>query len=178
MVIPKEAPVTHLLVDQLRFARAEFMRGFEGVSAEDATRRLGPMNCMSWIIAHLAYHEQAYWLRIMNNPPAAPEVDEWAGYGRPASQPPLADALDAWRRVTAACDPFLDSLTSERLLEVPLRKGKPFSHNVGSMIQRVIYHYFYHTGEAQAIRQMLDHPGRPEYIGDIHLLAPYRAERS
>lgn len=168
--------MTHPLVEQLRFSRAEFMRGFEGVSDEDARKRLGPMNCMSWIIAHLAYHEQAYWLRLVQGRSVAPEVDEWAGYGRPASQPPLEGALDAWKRVTAAADPYLDTLTGEKLLEVPLRKGQPFSHNVGSMILRVTYHYLYHTGEAQAIRQMLDHPNRPEYIGDVHLLAPYRPE--
>jgi hypothetical protein len=44
------------------------------------------------------------------------------------------------------------------------------------MLQRVIYHYFYHTGESQAIRQMLEDPARPEYIGDIHIVAPYRAD--
>ena len=80
----------HPLVDQLRFARAEFMRGFEGVSDEDARKRLGPMNCMSWNIAHLAYHEQAYFLNLIQGQVVVPEVIEWAGYGKPASQPPLA----------------------------------------------------------------------------------------
>ena len=166
----------HPLVDQLRFARAEFMRGFAGVSDEDARKRLGPMNCMSWNIAHLAYHEQAYFLNLIQGQVVVPEVIEWAGYGKPASQPPLEAAVDAWKRITAAADPYLDTLTTEKLLEVPLRKGKPFSHNVGSMLQRVIYHYFYHTGESQAIRQILDHPGRPEYIGDIQVLAPFRSD--
>ncbi len=166
----------HPLIEQLRFARAEFMRGFEGVSDDDARKRLGPMNCMSWNIAHLAYHEQAYFLRLIQGQIVAPEVDEWAGYGKLASQPPLDAVVDAWRRITTAADPYLDALTTPKLLEIPLRKGKLFSHNVGSMVQRVIYHYFYHTGESQAIRQMLDHPGRPEYIGDLHVIAPFRAE--
>ena len=115
----------HSLVDQLRFVRAEFMRGFEGVSDEDARKRPGPMNCMSWNIAHLAYHEQAYFLNLIQGQVVVPEVIEWAGYGKPASQPPLEAAVDAWKRVTAAADPYLDTLTTEKLLEIPLRKGYP-----------------------------------------------------
>ena len=39
------------------------------------------------------------------------------------------------------------------------------------------YHYWYHTGEIQAIRQMLGHSNLPEYVGDIETEAPYRPER-
>lgn len=39
---PAGAP-WHILVEQLRFARSEFVRGIDGVSADDATRRLLPM---------------------------------------------------------------------------------------------------------------------------------------
>ena len=37
----------HPLVTQLRFTRSEFTRCLEGVSEEDARRRLLPMNCIS-----------------------------------------------------------------------------------------------------------------------------------
>ena len=53
--------MTHPLVTQLRFARGEFQRCLEGVSAEDAVKRLEPMNCISWIIGHLGVQENAYW---------------------------------------------------------------------------------------------------------------------
>jgi hypothetical protein len=32
------------------------------VSAADAVRRLEPMNCISWIIGHLANREHGYWV--------------------------------------------------------------------------------------------------------------------
>jgi len=46
--------MTHPLVTQLRFARSEFVRCLETVPPEDALRRLLPMNCLSWIVGHLA----------------------------------------------------------------------------------------------------------------------------
>lgn len=38
----------HPLVAQLRFTRMEFRRALEGVGEADASRRLPPMNCISW----------------------------------------------------------------------------------------------------------------------------------
>jgi hypothetical protein len=43
--------MTHLLVSQLRFARAEFLRGLEGLTAEEGLRRFEPMNSIGWTIA-------------------------------------------------------------------------------------------------------------------------------
>lgn len=40
----------------------------------------------------------------------------------------------------------------------------------------MIYHYWFHTGEITAIRQILGHVDVPEFVGDIDGLAPYRAE--
>jgi hypothetical protein len=51
----------HLLVDQLRFARRELVRCLDGVTDEEARRRILPMNCISWMIGHLANQEQFYW---------------------------------------------------------------------------------------------------------------------
>ena len=49
--------MTHPLVDQLRFARSEFVRSLAGVGDDDARRRLLPMNCLSWMLGHLADQE-------------------------------------------------------------------------------------------------------------------------
>ena len=43
-------------------------------------------------------------------------------------------------------------------------------------IRRMLYHYWYHTGESLAIRQMLQHADLPEFVGDIDGEAPYRPE--
>jgi len=40
---------------------------------------------------------------------------------------------------------------------------------------RNIYHYFYHIGEASAIRQMLGHKNLPDYVGDMEEVQ-YRPE--
>ena len=55
-------------------------------------------------------------------------------------------------------------------------EGKPSRYIWGSLLQRVIYHYWYHTGENMAIRQTLGHTGLPEFVGDIDAEAPYRPE--
>jgi hypothetical protein len=39
----------------------------------------------------------------------------------------------------------------------------------------VVYHYWFHIGEILAVRQLLGHPGLPEFVGDLHVDAPYRA---
>ena len=37
------------------------------------------------------------------------------------------------------------------------------------------HHYWFHIGEILAIRQLLGHPHRPEFVGDLETRAPYRA---
>jgi hypothetical protein len=46
----------------------------------------------------------------------------------------------------------------------------------GSMLLRLIYHYWYHNGENQAIRQQLGHGNLPQFVGNIDDEAPYRPE--
>jgi hypothetical protein len=165
----------HPLVEQLRFTRAEFRRGLRGTPPTDGERRLEPMNSISWIVAHMAWHEQRYWLtRGMDTTPV-PALNEIAASGGPASTPSLKAMLAAWRKVTAAADPWLDRLTTADL-EGPLAGPGAF-RTMGSAIQRVIYHYWFHTGEILAIRQVLAHRGLPEFVGDIDGRAPYRPER-
>ena len=168
--------MAHPLVDQLRFTRAEFQRALAGVTDEEARQRFMPMNSISWIIGHLANQEQRYWLIFgQGKPPVAPELSTF-GFGKPASTPPLDQVWQAWHAVTEATDPYLDSLTSSKLLEVMLFEGKPNDENIGSMLRRVTYHYWFHTGESQAIRQLLGHTNLPTFVGDIGTEAPYRPE--
>src|SRR3990172_3958961 len=96
----------HPLVLQLRFTRSEFQRALKHVSAEEAVRRFEPMNCMSWIIGHLAWQEQLYWLTQPQGLTPALEVNACAN-GQPASTPSLDEMWEAWRTVTGAADPWL-----------------------------------------------------------------------
>jgi hypothetical protein len=166
---------THLLVTQLRFARSEFVRGLEGVSEEDAIRRVLPMNCISWMVGHLANQEHRYWVIAPQNKNIAPDLNDLVGYGKPASTPPLGDMWAIWRNVTSAADIYLDTLTPEIMQGFLLRDGKPLDENIGTMLMRNIYHYWVHTGEASAIRQLLGHVHPPEFVGEINI-APYHPE--
>jgi hypothetical protein len=166
----------HPLVTQLRFARSEFVRCLEGVSPEDAVRRVLPMNCLSWIIGHMASQEGAYWVLLAQGQRLHPELRDLVGTGRPASTPPLEEMWSAWHEVTAAADGFLDTLTTQMLQTHFIWKDEPYKESIGTMLHRNLYHYWYHTGEANGIRQALGHTNLPEFVGDLGLRAPYVPE--
>ena len=168
--------MVHPLIEQLRFTRREWLRGLDGISDEDAARHFGPMNCISWTVGHLAWHEQRYWLQRAQGQVLFPALNEEFAYGAPMSTPILSEMLEIWRTVTQAAEPFLDSLTTQSLQADLLHKGKAVGQSYGSALRRITYHYWYHTGEIQAMRQMLGHADLPEYVGDIEIEAPYRPE--
>ncbi len=168
--------MTHPLVSQLRFTRSEFMRAVKGVSDEDARKRLLPMNCISWNIGHLAWQEQRYFLHFGQGQMLLPEIDRNFANGAPASTPPLDEVLSIWKTITVAADPWLDTLTSAKLQKQPIINSKPVARSYGNLLQRVIYHYWYHIGENLAIRQQLGHKRLPQFVGAIDSKAPYRPE--
>jgi uncharacterized damage-inducible protein DinB len=167
--------MAHLLVDQLRFARSELMRCLEGVSSADARRRLYPMNCISWILGHLANQENRYWVMVAQNESLYPWLNDMVGYGKPASTPELDDMMAAWQAITKVADVFLETLTPETLQIYLQWKGKPVDETTGTLLLRNVFHYWYHIGEAMAIRQQLGHTDLPEFVGDINQ-APYHPE--
>jgi hypothetical protein len=168
--------MAHALVDQLRFTRSEWLRGLDGISDADAVRHFGPMNCISWTVGHLGWHEHRYWLELAQGKMLFPKLNEIYAYGAPMSTPSLEEVVELWHSVTKEVDPFLNELTTEKLLIDLLREGKSVGQSIGSAIRRITYHYWYHIGEIQAIRQMLEHKNLPEYVGDIETEAPYRPE--
>ena len=181
--------MAHPLVNQLRFARSEFVRCLEGVSEEDSRKRLLPVNSISWMVGHLAAQEQDYFVFFPNGTVPHPQLNISHGFGQPAVTPPLAEIWKAWQDVTAAADPFLDTVTADQLethLEQSTQAVKDAlfvygqanekmlsqesvrpGENIGTRILRTTYHYFFHTGEAHAIRQQLGHPDLPYFVGDM-----------
>ena len=166
--------MAHPLVEQLRFTRGEWLRALHGVPEGDGATRLQPMNSISWIVFHLAWHEQLSFLTRLGGRTPVPQANEHGAHGQPASTPPLAAAMNAWRAVTLATDPILDTLDSSRMGEWLPNAPRP--RLIGTTVQRVTYHYWFHIGEITAIRQILGHADVPEFVGDIDGLAPYRAE--
>ena len=166
----------HPLVDQLRFTRSEWERGLAGVSDSDGMRHFGPMNCIGWTVGHLAWQEQRYFLLRAQGKVLFPELNTAFAYGAEMSSPLLSEMVGLWHEVTRECDPYLDLLTTESLTGDLLLDGKSVGQSLGSAMRRTTYHYWYHIGEIQAMRQLLGHTGLPEYVGEIETLAPYRPE--
>ncbi len=130
------------------------------------------MNCISWMVGHLAWQEQRYWLQAGQRQIPFPDLNEMHAYGKPACTPPMGEIWATWQAVTAAADPWLDALTQETLA-API---KPNAATVGSLLLRTTYHYWYHLGEAMALRQLLEKGPTPDFVGDIDTEAPYRPE--
>jgi hypothetical protein len=169
--------MTHPLIDQLRFARSEFLRGIEGISEEDAQRRFLPMNCISWNVGHLAWQEQRYFLTMAQNLTLFPDIAEQFAYGAPASQPELIHMLQAWHAITSMADRWLDQINIDLLQANVVINGKAINRRWGDLLNRTIYHYWYHLGENMAIRQNLGHVDLPQFVGNIDAQAPYRPEQ-
>ena len=168
--------MTHPLVDQFRFTRSEWLRGLAGTSEEDGARHFGPMNCISWTVGHLAWHEQRSFLQRPQNIILFPKLNEVFAYGAPMSTPSLKESRETWQAIAKAADPYLDSLTTEILLTDLLLNNEAVGQTRGDALRRITYHYWYHIGETQAIRQMLGHKDLTEYVGNIEAEAPYRPE--
>ena len=135
------------------------------------------MNSIGWIVGHLAWQEQRYLLYRPQEIMLREDIQKDFTTGGPMSTPSLAETLAAWRQITKATDPFLDQLTTKKLLvDLPLN-GKRSGQSQGSAIRRMTYHYWFHIGEIISIRQILGHPDVPEFVGDIDAEAPYRPER-
>ena len=167
--------MAHPTADLLRFTRSEWVRGLRGVSEDDAARHFGQMNSIGWIVGHLAWQEQRYFVTVAQDRTPRPDIADRFRVGGPASQPDLDEVLAAWREITAAADEWLARVTTTDLLTGPTRKGKPPATSMGNRLQRTIYHYWYHLGENQAIRQQLGHVRLPQFVGNIDDRAPYRA---
>ena len=74
---------------------------------------------------------------------------------------------ETWYRITTAADEFLDTLATRDLQSHMMWRGNPRPESIGTMLYRHIYHYWYHLGEAHAIRQMLGHRDLPQFVGDM-----------
>src|SRR5450759_338674 len=157
----------HPYVTQLRFVRSELLRGYDGLSAEDGLVRVGPMNCLSWIIGHLATQENFYWVRMAQGQRLFPELRGLVGYGSQPTTPSLVEMISAWKVIITTADVYLNALTPEMLKNHFELEAKPMKESIGTLLFRNLCHYWYHIGESQAIRQNLGHQNLPEYVGDL-----------
>ena len=135
------------------------------------------MNSIGWIVGHLAWHEQRTLLLRARGVALVPKLNVDFAFGAPMSTPSLKATRRAWNRITKEADPYLDSLSTRALLrDLPL-DGKPSGQSLGSAIRRMTFHYWFHIGEIQAIRQLLGDKQLPSFVGNLEAKAPYRPDR-
>lgn len=157
----------HPLVTQLHFARSEFARCFEGITDEEARRRVEPMNCLSWTVGHMATQEYGFWVLMAQGRNIAPGLFQRFGTGQPASTPPWDEMWDLWQKITKEADLFLLGLRPEDLRKQLFWEGNALPDNIGKLLLRTTYHYWFHLGKVHSVRQMLGHVGLPMYVGKM-----------
>lgn len=158
--------MTHPLVTQLHFARSELQRCLSGLSDEDARRHLAPINPISWMIGHLANQENVYWVLFAQGQSIHLELQALVQDGKPVA-PPLADIWQIWESVTQAADVYLNQLTDDQLGTHLEWRGEKRQEDVGTHLLRNTFHYWFHIGEAHAVRQQLGHNPLPQFVGSM-----------
>jgi hypothetical protein len=145
-------------LDLARFALSEFRRGLEGLTEPEAQTRLPKadgtqMNAISWTVAHIAGH----WLHR----PA--KLTRFA-FGSPDPTPPtLAEALGWLEEGRVFMESWLPRADEALMVRMPEGTG---GENVGTSLIRAVLHTWFHTGEINAVRQMLGHREIP-YVGQV-----------
>ena len=132
------------------------------------------MNCLSWNIGHLAWQEQRYFLHFAQGQMPFPEINQILPMALPPARRHWPRCWTPGKSLLPPPTPGWTLTTAECLQQAVIRKGKPTCRIYGNLLQRVIYHYWYHIGENMAIRQMLGHTALPQFVGDIDGQAPYR----
>ena len=166
----------HPLVPQLRFTRSEFKRALEGLTDAEARQTLHAHELHQLEHRPPGLAGAALLAVARARSVLLPHVNEQFAYGAPASTPPLDEM---WQPGTPSRTPPIRGSIRSRPPNCNrnvVANGEPLGTNWGTLLQRVIYHYWYHTGENMAIRQNLGHTDLPEFVGDIDSEAPYRAE--
>ena len=120
-------------------------------------RAIGRLNAGSWIVAHVAQQQEAYWCTGAQGL----EPDAWlagldVGFGSEPSVPDYAESLAAFGRVRARAIPYLRSLRDGDLDAVmePFGRGQ----TVGDLLVRSVGHLFVHTGELATIASLVGAP--------------------
>jgi hypothetical protein len=167
----------HPLVSQLHFTRSEYARCFEGIPPTDTSRRVEPLNSLSWAVGHLALQEHFYWVQLAQGKNIAPGLRERVGFRQPPSTPPWDEMWALWHAITKAADEYLQNLAPQDLVKRFEYEGKLLDEPVGTLLLRNTYHYWFHLGKAHAIRQMMGHTDLPVYVGNV-ASASYALEES
>ena len=145
--------------DIARFALLEFERGLDSLTDEEARTRVGKadgtsMNAIAWIVGHIACH----WLGLEGRakPAQIASMMQQFRSGSPAdpTPPPLIDVLKLLDDAKHSID-WVTRADDTMMSVVP--QGSRNGENIGTMVMRAALHTWFHSGEINAIRQMLGH---------------------
>ena len=150
------------LVRYIFHVRREFRRALEGISEGDLEKRVAGLNSIAWITGHLAWQEQTYWLSSQQVSPIA-DLTAYKN-GAEASSPNFSELFAIWEQVIKASEEWLETLEEPQLKEH--FTGRKFFEieNIGSLMTRVIGHYYLHIGQITAIRKILGYEV-PAFVG-------------
>jgi len=143
------------------------LRCFSGLNKAHAENRLKPSNTLSWIVGHLANQEQEFWIYYPQGRFLFPDLNDMVGTGNPPSTPEIVRMWELWKIITQKTDAYLEGLSDKDLLQYFSVNGKKINENIGTLLYRNIYHYWFHLGEAHALRQQLGERDLPEFVGDL-----------
>jgi uncharacterized damage-inducible protein DinB len=144
-----------------QFAISEFERGLAGVTGEEAIVRLpkaddSKMNSISWTMGHIA----TTWLfdqALMTGERLDLGDRMYFGPGADPTPPTLEEMRDMWGRAKTLTEAWLP-LADNELLSSKRDFGPQKSEHLGTQLLRAVFHTWFHTGEINAMRQMLGHP--------------------
>ncbi len=162
--------MAHHLVRYVWHVRRELERSLENISEADLNREVGGLNSIAWMIGHLAMQEQAYWLFFRGEELVEKNLK---AYGSKVEDPKeFAELFELWKSITEQSNGWLETATTSDL-ENQFEKAK---ENTGSLLTRVIGHYYFHIGQIATIRKLLGYDV-PGFVGSQEG-AYYEAENS
>lgn len=158
------------LVGMLLVTRKEFLRGLEGLRPAEAQMRIGGLNCIGWIVGHVAWQESFLWQECGQGQ-SVPERLRLFATGRRGLVPDYGEVLADWHKIARATEPFLRSLDQEELKrhfthQSPKVRDLLAEENAGTLLTRCIMHYWSHIGEVACIRSLLGHQA-PQFVGGL-----------
>ncbi len=151
----------HSSAELAEFAVEEFRRGLEGLADEEALFRAEKadgtqLNAISWTVQHIASH----WRNVGQAARGLPLVGPHAA--RDGSPLPYAQSLALLDNATDDLN-WVSTVGDEAMTrQLPEFRGE----SVGMFLARAVMHTWFHTGEINAVRQLLGH-AEIRFVGDI-----------
>ena len=144
-----------------RFAISEFERGLTDVTDEEALVRLpkadgSETNSITWTMGHIA----TTWLfdhALMTGEPAQFGDRLFFGPDADPTPPSLGEMRERFEKAKTLTEAWLPG-SNDDLLSSKRDFGPQSSEHLGTQLLRAVFHTWFHTGEINAMRQMLGHP--------------------